>query len=482
MALRYRTALVGRALTVAVLCAASGRLEAKPYRVRIESQPSGATVYLDSKDGEPLGQTPLTDKVPAGTHTLIVELDGYVSQVQDIKIRKNRKVQRIAVRLSKIDLATIEVVPDQGAPGGRDLELRGARILVDGRDAGNLPDSIQVPAGPHQVEVVKEGYKTFETWVETAQGERLRIPVALTPVASRRTAAGKGAAAEQATGRSVALGSAEEERFAAAEGGDTEAPPDTSIDRRAGEARRAREVPFFTVGAGFELGGRRFRPNAKDVQGLREYDAGGVLMVRFAAELNPLAFSPSKWISGWGLYGSYGRATPLDSTARLMSGDEVNVPTVWSEVDLGARYRYRFQPDGFVGLQVGYGTHTFTFNFSQSTQELAAEVPDVDYKFWRVGMEGRYGFGRLAAIASGGTRLVSSIGNLADRFTKTDILALNAAAGVAARVTKSIEARLVGHYDHYAHEYTQMASNPASTARSGVDQFYGAMLSALFQY
>ncbi len=116
MALRVVTALMGGALTVLGLAVLPARAEAKPYPVRIESQPSGATVYLDSKEGDPLGQTPYTGKLAAGAHTLIIELDGYVSQVQDITIRRKRRVQRIAVRLSKIELATIEVVAIEGSP------------------------------------------------------------------------------------------------------------------------------------------------------------------------------------------------------------------------------------------------------------------------------------------------------------------------------------------------------------------------------
>jgi hypothetical protein len=182
------------------------------------------------------------------------------------------------------------------------------------------------------------------------------------------------------------------------------------------------------------------------------------------------------------MYATYARATPLDSTAELSDMTEVNVPTTWTELDLGVRYRYRFAPGSFVGIEGGYGTHSFTFDFSADTQELAEEVPDVEYEFIRLGLDSRYSFGRVAALASGGTRLVNSIGNLGDRFVRTDILALDASAGLAVTVTSSIEARLVGHYDHYAHEYTASGAPSSTEPTSGLDQFFGAMLSALFMY
>lgn len=473
------TALTG-ALTVLALAALPAAAGAKQYPVRIDSQPSGATVYLDSKEGAPLGRTPFTGRLPSGSHTLIVELDGYVSQVQDINVRRQRRPLRIDVKLSKIDLASIEVV--LGRAGGRPLDAEGARILVDGRDVGAAPDTVQVPAGPHQVEVVLEGYKTFETWVETAEGEKIKVTADLVPLGGkpvRVARVGGGADADPEAGEARAP-----KRVAVADENPLEGGPDEPEGRafREKPAAAGRQVPFIGVGAGIELAGRRFRPNSEDVQGLREYDAGGVLMVRLSAELNPLAFVRSPLASGWGLYAAYARATPLDSAAVLADGTEVQVPTVWSELDLGARYRYRFRPDSYIGVEGGYGTHDFTFDFSAMTQELEEEVPDVSYEFLRIGLEGRIGFGRVAVLAAGGTRLVSSIGELGDRFAKTDILALNGSLGLAAVLTGAIEVRLMGHYDRYAHEYTPADGAVASTATSGLDQFYGALLSALFAY
>jgi hypothetical protein len=478
MASRVVTALTGGALIAVGLGSLPRPAEAKSYPVRIESQPSGATVYLDSKEGEPLGQTPFTGKVPAGSHTLIVELDGYVSQVQDITIRRHRRAQRIAVKLSKIDLAIIEVVPGKG-PDGSPVEARSARILIDGRDVGTLPDTFRVPAGPHQVQVIKQGYEVFETWVETTEGEEIRVKADLVP----RGGAGRPrlarSRARPRAGETRRVASTEDSPPAAEPAREARGAPDGSIDRGAG-APAARAVPFFSGGAGLEMGGRRFRPSDAQDSVLRTYNAGAVFLLRLSAEVNPLAFSSNKFASGWGLFASYGRAKPLDSSATI--GEmEVAVPTVWSELDLGGRFRYRFAPDTFLGVEAAYGTHTFRFDLNAQTEELAGNVPDVKYKFARFGLEARYGLGRVGLLASGGTRLVNSIGDLGEQFAKTDILALYAGAGLAATLTDSFEARLVGHYDRYAHDYT-LAEGASNLPDSSVDEFYGAMLSALFVY
>ncbi|HKE20005.1 MAG TPA: PEGA domain-containing protein [Kofleriaceae bacterium] len=480
MALRYVTALVGAAPALVCLAGAPARVEAKPYPVRIESQPSGATVYLDSKEGDPLGQTPYSGRLAAGSHTLIIELDGYVSQVQDITIHRHHRVQRIAVRLSKIDLASIEVTANRERRGS---DATGARILVDGKELGKLPATIKVPAGPHQVEVVKDGYKTFETWIEAGEGEKLAVAADMVPLAGAGRVAAKGGGRAQPD----PADDPEEPptRVAAAETGgegDRGDQPEGLVAEEKKPVELERQAPFFSIGAGFELGGRRYRADENSTQSLREYDAGAVPIVRLSVELNPLAFATSKWVSGWGFYGGYARATPLDSAARLQSGEEVDVPTTWTELDLGLRFRYRFRPGTHIGLEGGYGKHAFGFDFSDQTEELAAQVPDVDYEFWRLGVEGRYSFGMLAALGSAGTRMVNSIGELGDRFAKTDVIALGGTIGMAATLTRSIEAQLVGRYDRYSHEYTAMTQGELAATSSGLDQFFGVTLSAFFVY
>lgn len=481
MALRYYTALVGGTLTVLGLGSAS--VEAKPYRVRIESQPSGATVYVDSKEAEPLGQTPFTGKLSAGAHTLIIELEGYVSQVQDIKIRRTRRTQRIAVRLNKIELATLEIVPDRRA-GTKPSDLKGARIMVDGRDVGNVPDTVKVPAGSRQVEVVKDGYRTFESWVEVAEGETLTVPADLVPIGPpRRTGSGQ-AGGGIADDEADDLNGVRDRRLASRGGAglsDNGGDPEGSVGERARAARGGRTVPFIAVGAGVELGGRKYAPSEREDEGLRTFDASGVPILRLQVEANPLAFSPSPWLSGWAVLASYARGAPLDSTASDSGEMEVDVPTAWSEFHAGLGFLYPFRPGSYIGGQVGYGTQSVTFD-AASAESLRGDVPDVEYSFWRFGGDGRLGFGRFAALASGGVRLVRSIGKLGALFEQTDIRAFDVGGGLAAEVTSSVEVRLVGRYHRYAHDYEPLPGGQGSAATSGLDQFFGVTLSALFVY
>ncbi len=470
------------ALAVIIVWAQPARAE-KTYPVVIESTPTGATVFLDRMDGEPLGQTPYKGQLAPGTYQLIVQLDRYDQHVQDVTIKKSKSVQKFKVPLKKSPEGELKVVAAKGR-----ADVKNAVVYIDGKEWGTLPDKIKVPAGPHQVEVKKEGYKTFEAWVEVGQGEVKTVKAELVADATAGAAPEAGAAGggggddgggeeeeeaeeeEEEGGEEVAAAGDDGEEETEAEIEDGEEPPDPR-----------RTIPFFAVGAGFELGARQFRYKNPEEGNLRPYDAGGVPLVRASLEVTPLAFMKSVLATGWTLTASYARATPLDSTAELM-GMDVTVPTTWTELDVGLGFRYRWNDSSWVGPQVGYGVHSFNFDFTADSSALMGTIPDVKYKFVWLGLDSRIGFGgRFSALASAGTRLVRETGDIGSRFQKTDVVAFAINAGVAATITRSIEARLVGRFDQYNHEFTPKLDREI-VAAGGTDRFFGVTLSAAFLY
>ena len=482
------TALVGGALALVLAALGTGPAHAgrHSYKVRIDSSPPGAKVYLDSKDGDPLGKTPYTGKIDGGIHTLIVEREGYVSSVQDVTIRHTRRVQHFTIELSKVDLATIHVVPGKGQG-----DIKGARVLVDGEEQGNVPDRLKVAAGPHQVQVIKEGYKPFETWIEVSDGQELTVKAELVPSGGKAVAANDAHVEGDGGGHGTALADAgggdDGDRDAGDDGGDDggggdgdgDGDPEAGLEGGGGAAHAPRSIPIISLGAALELAGRRFRYQGS-AQGL-PYDAGGRPLVRVQLELDPLASSPSKLLSGWVLTGSYARATPFSSQATL-NNMAVKVPTTWTEWDLAAGYRLRFSEGSYLGGEVGYGNHGFTFQFNSDTMALKDRVPAVDYKFISLGADLRLGFAkRLAVLLSGGTRLVSDTGELGQSVDKTDVSAFQVGAGLAVSFTHAIEMRLAGRYEQFQHTFTT-SSGSALQADSGTDQFFGAMLALLYNY
>lgn len=469
----------------------------KALPVLIDSKPTGATVYLDTKDSDPLGQTPYEGKLEPGSYTIIVELDRYVSHVQAITVSKKKKgVQKFSVNLSRVEEGEIRVIPAKGR-----ADVKGASVFIDGKNWGTLPDKLKVPAGPHQVEVKKEGFKTFEAWIEVSEGEVKKVVAELLPDrgnGAKGNGKGKGkggdGAAAASDGGEEGGDDGEEESGAEGEGGEktasSESPGAQEEEEEETEAEVVddgakkpvgRTVPFVAVGGGFELGGRQFRYQNPTMGNLRPYDAGAVPIVRLSFELAPLAFSKSTFVNGWTVYGGYARATPLESTAEVDMMD-VAVPTTWSELDVGVGYKYRFGSGSHIGPQVGYGIHSFTFSYNAESEELAGTIPDVEYKFVWVGLDGRYGIGRYAILANGGTRLVSKTGDIGTRFKKSDVVAFGANIGMAATITKRIEARAVIRFDQYTHTFTPQTVDPEFVADGGTDRFFGLNLSAVFLY
>ena len=143
--------------------------------VNIESVPPGATVYLDTPDGTPLGVTPLTNaRIAAGNHTLIFRLPNHEEARLTVTVRRRRETFRAVLR----PLGTIEV--SAGNEGARGAQVRIDGQAVGGGTLGSLPIRVEnLQPGRHQVEVTREGYNDFEQWVEVQGGQVVRVTAML---------------------------------------------------------------------------------------------------------------------------------------------------------------------------------------------------------------------------------------------------------------------------------------------------------------
>lgn len=158
----------------ALLNAPSGTARAYQIPVNIESVPPGATVYVDSTSSPPIGTTPLRlTRIERGTHTIIFQLANHEEARLQVDVRRRRETFRAVLR----PLGTIEVsAGNEGANGGR--------VLVDGRPIDGTLSAVPVRVtdlqpGRHQVRVEREGYDTFEQWVEVGGGQLVRVAALL---------------------------------------------------------------------------------------------------------------------------------------------------------------------------------------------------------------------------------------------------------------------------------------------------------------
>ncbi len=172
-----RLALASLAVTLA-LCFAAGTALAKTkkYKVRVDSQPSGATLYVDNN---PVGPTPWEGSLAKGSHTLKLELEGYMPATRTIKVVRTRKLQSVFMPMTKkAEPPKIDVRADA------DKNVFGASVYIDGDPQGTAPVLITLEQGGKVLlEVKKEGFEDYQQWVTVKEDEKNTINPVLKEIA-----------------------------------------------------------------------------------------------------------------------------------------------------------------------------------------------------------------------------------------------------------------------------------------------------------
>jgi PEGA domain len=136
------------------------------FAVKIDSAPQGAAIYINDKSCPPLGVTPWEGKLNNGDYTVIVEAPGYDPATRPLKVAKVRKTQEMFVPLvKKLDPPKIDVRTDA------DKNLFGATIVLDGQPQGQAPMVITTTPGRHLIQIKKEGFEEFQTWLDTKENQ-----------------------------------------------------------------------------------------------------------------------------------------------------------------------------------------------------------------------------------------------------------------------------------------------------------------------
>jgi len=150
----------------------------RKYKVRIDSAPPGATVYLGRKDCGPVGVTPWAGRVHNGTYTVIVELEGYDPAQREFKIVRSRREQSLFVPLVKK-----QAPPRIDVRADADKNVFGAQVVLDGQPQGTVPVLLQTTEGRHLVEIKKDGFETFQQWVDVKLNQKVEMAPMLKEVA-----------------------------------------------------------------------------------------------------------------------------------------------------------------------------------------------------------------------------------------------------------------------------------------------------------
>jgi hypothetical protein len=148
----------------------------RSHKVKVDSSPQQAAVYWvagavgNAKDYGIAGYTPITLKVPRGAVTFVVELQGFKPQTKAVDVKKSQTINFTLERapaIAKLDLQTT------------DGSATGADVKIDGMSKGTIPNVIELPAGRHQVDVSKQGFREWSQWFDLAEGEHHTHDVAL---------------------------------------------------------------------------------------------------------------------------------------------------------------------------------------------------------------------------------------------------------------------------------------------------------------
>jgi hypothetical protein len=140
------------------------------YKVKIDTSPAQATVYIDGKESGVAGYTPLEVRLSRGEHTLVLELPGYKPLEVPIAVRPRAAFKFVLERAARP--ATLDV-------RGADDSTSGATVAVDGKPSGQVPIAVDVPAGRHEVVVTRDGYNAYREWVDAQEGERRTMVIVL---------------------------------------------------------------------------------------------------------------------------------------------------------------------------------------------------------------------------------------------------------------------------------------------------------------
>lgn len=417
------------ALGVASVAATASARADKEYSVRIATTPDGASVRIDDPDSETVGETPWDGTLAAGPYMVIISLPGHRQLIEEITVAKQKKKQSFSFTLESIPESKIEI---ESAPN--DDSADGATIMLDGVEAGTVPSTLEAAEGPHQIEVMKEGFERWEKWVEVTGGENTSVEVLL--------------------------------RLPRGEAG-TE-PPEVS------RPSAPRVAPLIVATAGLEVGWRRWDYLNPRTPSARPFDANVVPLMRADVAAYPLAGSPTAALRTLGLRLGVGLGFPPAADA----GGGQSITSRWTELEVGAHYRHDTASGAWLRGDIAYAMMIFSFD---DASMFADEVPSVDYRLVR--MTGTVGYGDASGGASvGGSYLpVLSAGTVADRFREASASGAGVVGDIWYGVTRDITACVNVSYRRFAHTFVSQTGD-AVEADGGTDVYFGAFVGAVYSY
>jgi outer membrane receptor for ferrienterochelin and colicins len=143
--------------------------------LKVETNPPGATIYIDRRDLGSRGAAPRALAVSPGKYRVIAEIDGYELSTSAVVEARLGAETVVPLALTRI-VGTVQV-GIEGAPG--------AEVHVDDEKAPAAclaPCSFQIPPGRHLLYFSRDGFQAAPRQVNVAARETARTTAQLTPL------------------------------------------------------------------------------------------------------------------------------------------------------------------------------------------------------------------------------------------------------------------------------------------------------------
>lgn len=143
--------------------------------VKVASSLSGSVLSIDGKE---VGALPLPPQsIASGEHTITVKKPGYAAFVKKVLVTGGKSLD-VEAKLTAVS-AVLSVTSD----------VPGAQVLLNGRAIGTVPlTDVEVPPGPAEVAVIKEGFREQAQKINFQLGKEYPIVVKFEAVSDRPVA------------------------------------------------------------------------------------------------------------------------------------------------------------------------------------------------------------------------------------------------------------------------------------------------------
>jgi hypothetical protein len=335
-------------------------------KIRIETTPPGAVVYLVEKEAGPVcEETPCSVDAPVGSTPIIIELKDHAPIFDNITVPKRGKVPTAKFTL---DPAVGKVVV---------REPVGAIVFVDEEEQGKAPIELEVSADAHHVVVKLKGKKVYDGYVEVAAGNE-------TVIGSDELGSGSG---------------------------EDEEVPEEEEEEQITESATPTKVlePWLRGTVAFDVGFRSFAYNTGSNQ--RPETERGQLLAGPVIELWPGRLAKIKPLRGLSLMGRF----QLGLNQQPVRANDLgpNTATFWQSIEASIRQQFVFAQK--FGLELGAGYTRDQMQFSGTPSDID-KLPDVTYAAVRVGVRASMRLGKLEPYLAAEPRFVLSGGKLERRY------------------------------------------------------------------